>query len=85
MVYFWLHHTVHCREKISACLRAGSASAERVGQEEVGGVNRRVRCTWWLLGLAEKQSWLGPGESPLSLAATDRKHSLNIYGSMTHQ
>ena len=28
----------------------GSASAERVGQEEVGGVTRRV--TWWLLGLA---------------------------------
>ena len=47
--------------------RAGSASAERVGQGEVGqgevgqgevgqgevgGVTRRVTCTWWLLGLA---------------------------------
>ena len=32
-VHFLLHHTVHCVEKIvSACLRAGSASAERVGQ-----------------------------------------------------
>ena len=41
MVYFWLHHTVHCREKISACLCAGSASAERVGQGEMGGVNHR--------------------------------------------
>ena len=75
MVYFWLHHTVHCREKISVHLRAGSASAERVGQGKVGGVNHRVRCTWWLLGLAEKQSWLGLGGSPLSLAAMDRKHT----------
>ena len=49
-VHFWLHHTAHCAEKIvSACLRAGSASAERVGQGEVGGVTSRVLCTWWLL------------------------------------
>ena len=32
IVHFWLHHTAHCAEKIvSARLRAGSASAERVG------------------------------------------------------
>ena len=38
IVHFWLHHTAHCAEKIvSARLRAGSASAERVGQGEVGG------------------------------------------------
>ena len=37
-MHFWLHHTAHCAEKIvSARLRAGSASAERVGQGEVGG------------------------------------------------
>ena len=48
IVHFWLHHTVHCAEKIvSVRLRAGSASAERVG-----GVTGRVLCTWWLLGLA---------------------------------
>ena len=29
-----------------------SASAERVGQGEVGGITRRVTCTWWLVGLA---------------------------------
>ena len=57
-MHFWLHHTAHCAEKIvSARLRAGSASAERVGQGEVGqgevgGVTGRVLCTWWLLGLA---------------------------------
>ena len=32
----------------------GSASAERVGQGEVGGVIHRVTCTWWLLGSALK-------------------------------
>ena len=55
IVHFWLHHTAHCTEKIvSVCWRAGSASAERVGQGEVGGVTRRVLCTWQLLGLAAK-------------------------------
>ena len=33
IVQFWLHYTVHCAEKIvSAHLRVGSVSAERVGQ-----------------------------------------------------
>ena len=32
----------------------GSASAERVGQGEVGGITGRVLCTWQLLGLAVK-------------------------------
>ena len=51
----WLHHTLHCTEKtISACLHVGSASTERVGQEEVGRVTCRVTSTWWLLGLAVK-------------------------------
>ena len=44
--------TSHCAEKIvSAHQRAGSAYAEMVGQGEVGGVTRRVLCTWQLLGL----------------------------------
>ena len=39
IVQFWLHQTAHCTEKIvSVHLRAGSVSAERVGQGEVGGV-----------------------------------------------
>ena len=45
-MHFWLHHTAHCAEKIvSARLCAGSASAERVGQGEVGGVTRRCFAT----------------------------------------
>ena len=36
IVHFWLHRTMH----------AGSASAERVGQGEVGVVTHRVTCTW---------------------------------------
>ena len=51
---------MHCAEKIvSACWCAGSASAERVGQGEVGGVTRRVLCTWQLLGLAVKTAMIG--------------------------
>ena len=70
IVHFWLHHTAHCAEKIvSAHLRAGSASAERVGQGEVGGVTCRVLCTWWLLGLALKRPWLVPGGQPHALTA----------------
>ena len=70
IVHFWLHHTAHCAEKIvSARLRAGSASAERVGQGEVGGVTGRVLCTWWLLGLALKRPWLVPGGPPHALTA----------------
>ena len=65
IVHFWLHHTEHCAEKIvSVCLRAVSASAERVG-----GVTGRVLCTWWLLGLALKRPWLVPGGQPHALTA----------------
>ena len=61
---------MHCAEKIvSVRWRAGSASAERVGQGEVGGVTRRVLCTWQLLGLAAKGPWLAPGGPTLGLAA----------------
>ena len=70
IVHFWLHHTVHCAEKIvSARLRAGSASAVRVGQGEVGGVTGGMLCTWWLLGLALKRPWLVPGGPPHTLTA----------------
>ena len=47
-----------------ARLRAGSASAERVG-----GVTGGVLCTWWLLGLALKRPWLVPGGPPPALTA----------------
>ena len=81
MVHFWLHHTVHCAEKtVSARLYAGSASAESVREGEVGGVNRRVTCTWWLLGLAVKRPWLVRSGPPLSLAAWTglRKHTTKL-------
>ena len=55
--YSTLLITSHCvlhRNIVSACLCAGSALAERVGQGKVGGVTPRVTCTWWLLGLAVK-------------------------------
>ena len=43
---------MHCTKKIvSAYLQVDSASAERVGQGEVGGVTRRVLCTLQLLNL----------------------------------
>ena len=47
----------------------GSASPDRVEQGEVGGVTRRVLCTWQLLGLGVKGPWLTPGGLILSLAA----------------
>ena len=58
---------MHCAVKIvSMCLCVGSASA---GQRVVGGVTYGMLCTWWLLGLAVKGPWLGPGEPPLALTA----------------
>ena len=61
-VHFWLHHIVHCvGKRVSVHLRAGSASAERVGQRELGGVTCRVLCTRQLLDLAVKGPWLAPG------------------------
>ena len=59
IVHFWLHHTVHCAEKV----------VSRVEQGEVGGVTSRVLCTWWLLGLAFKRPWLAPGGPPPALTA----------------
>ena len=40
-----------------------------MGQGEVGGVTRRVLCTWQLLGLAAKGPWLAPGEGAVHMAA----------------
>ena len=55
IVQFWLHHTAHCAEKIVyACKHAGSVSAQKIGQGEVGGVTRKVLCTWWLLACMER-------------------------------
>ena len=61
---------MHCAEKmVSAHLRAGSASAERVGQGEVGGVIRRVTCTWWLVWLSVEMPWLALGGPIVALFA----------------
>ena len=57
-LYSTLLVTLHCalRRKDSHCAHwlAGSASAEKMGQGEVGWVAYRVTCIWWLLGLAVK-------------------------------
>ena len=61
---------MQCAEKIvSARLRAGSASAEIVGQGEVGGVTHRVTCTWWLLWLSVEMPWLALDGPILALFA----------------
>ena len=61
---------MQCTEKIvSAHLRAGSASAGRVGQEEVDGVTHRVLCTWWLLWLSVEMPWLALSDPILALFA----------------
>ena len=57
----------NAEKMVSVHLRAGSASAERVGQREVGWFTRTVTCTWWLLGLALKGPWLGLGGPPAAL------------------
>ena len=82
-MHFWLHHTAHCAEKIvSARWRADSASAERVGHGEVGGVTRRVLCTWHLLGLTVKEPWLAPSGPILALTARAGLENAN-HGSFT--
>ena len=45
------------------------SSAQKVGQGEVGGVTRRVLCTWQLLGWAVKGTWLALGGPIFALAA----------------
>ena len=69
-VNFCRHHTVQCTEKtVSALLHTGSASAERVGQGELGWVTHRVTCTWWLLWLSVEMPWLALGGPILALFA----------------
>ena len=60
--------TAHYAERIvTVDMRVGSASAETVGQGEVGGVIYRILCTWQLLGLAVKGPWLTQGGPILAL------------------
>ena len=54
-----------------------------MGQREVGGVTRRVTCTWWLLGLAVKAPWLEPGGPILACPGCMdrlRKHYSHLVG-----
>ena len=46
-MHFWIILRT-AQKVVSAPLRVGSASAERVGEREVGEVTHRVTCTWWL-------------------------------------
>ena len=62
---------------------AVSVLAERVGQREVDGVTCRVLCTWWLLALAVKGSWLGPGgPPPPDCMDRLRKHYSHLVGGL---
>ena len=64
---------MHCTENlVSVRWCAGSASAERVGQGEVGRVIYRVLCTRQLLGLAVKGPWLAPGGPILAPGCMNR-------------
>ena len=67
MVYYRLHHIVHCTEKMRLCV--GSVSVERVVQGEVGGVTAECCAHGSYLDLAVKRPLLAPGGSILKLAA----------------
>ena len=65
----------HVSSSTHLCIRF--ASAERVGQGEVGG---RAACTWWLLGLAVKGLWLGLGGPILALDAWTGLENTTLRG-----
>ena len=71
---------------VSASWRTGPASAESVGQREVGGVTCRVLYTWQLLGLAVK--WLAlvgtrwPNSSPGRMSRLRKHYSYLLGGSL---
>ena len=54
---------------IILCLHTGSASAERMGRGEMGGVTHSVTCTWWLLWLVVELLWLALVGPILALVA----------------
>jgi len=47
--------------RLSSCDATWSASAERVGQGEVGGFNKRVKTVWSYLYLAIERPWCALG------------------------
>ena len=65
IVQFRLPYCALCRKDSLCALRAlvlhqqkGWDRGRWVRQGEVGGIARRVTCTWWPLGLAVKAPWL---------------------------
>ena len=51
------------------------------GPEVVGRVARSVTYTWWLLGLAVKGPWLGPGGPPLAQTSwTGLENTTHLVG-----
>ena len=62
VVQFWLHHTVHCTEKIFSAHLHSFCSSKNGRTGEVGGVTHRVLWTLQLLDLAVKGHgwhWVG--------------------------
>ena len=58
----WKMCCEHKREKDSHCALARWS-------ERVGGVTRRMTCTWWLLWLSVEMPWLALGGPILALFA----------------
>ena len=46
-----------CYQLAQSVLKIGSALAERVGQEKVGGCTALADSAWWLLQLAIERAW----------------------------
>ena len=57
------HHrnSVACYQLAQSTLKVGSALAERMGREEVGGCHPEGDSAWWLLQLAVEKPWSVPG------------------------
>ena len=82
-VHFWLHHTARCAENSFCALARSFCVSRKSGAKEVDGVTCRVLCTWWLLALAVKGSWLGPGgPPPPDCMDRLRKHYSHLVGGL---
>ena len=83
IVHFWLHHTAHCAEKIVSVRCMGCASAERVGQGEVGGVIQRVMLHMVAARLCFERAMVGTGWAtpcPDCMARLREHHSHLVGG-----
>ena len=64
------------QKKASACLFVGFASADKLGQGEMGGVTCRVLCTWVAASLCYKRVMVGTSW------ATSHLDSMDMFGKL---